>query len=92
MREAGTNIQPNLPSTTVVSSGPYSLTRNPIYLAMTLLYSGIAILVNTVWPLFLLPLVLVVIRFGVIEREEGYLERKFGKSYRDYKERVRRWI
>ncbi len=92
MRNAGTNVQPNLPSTTVVSSGPYSITRNPIYLAMTLLYSGIGLLANTAWPFFLLPLILVAIRFGVIEREEVYLEQKFGPEYLRYKARVRRWL
>ena len=55
-------------------------------------YVGVAILLNTAWPLLLLPLVLLVMHRGVILREERYLEQKFGDEYIDYKMRVRRWI
>ena len=53
---------------------------------------GIALVANSWWPLLLLPLVLVVVQRGVIEREERYLEARFGQEYRDYKVRVRRWL
>jgi protein-S-isoprenylcysteine O-methyltransferase Ste14 len=59
---------------------------------MTLLYVGITLIGNTIWPLVLLPFVLAVVQRGVIEREERYLERKFGDEYLRYKSRVRRWI
>jgi protein-S-isoprenylcysteine O-methyltransferase Ste14 len=59
---------------------------------MALLYVGITLLVNTVWPLLLLPFVLAVVQRGVIEREERYLEQKFGDKYMSYKSRVRRWL
>ena len=59
---------------------------------MAILYIGLTFLVNTPWPLLLLPFVLVVMQRGVIEREERYLERKFGNEYLSYKARVRRWI
>ena len=80
------------PSTAIVTEGPLRFTRNPIYLSMTLLYLGLASLINSLWILLLgLPLV-VVIQWGVINREERYLERKFGEEYRRYKTQVRRWI
>jgi protein-S-isoprenylcysteine O-methyltransferase Ste14 len=66
--------------------------RNPAYLAMTLIYAGIASLANALWATLLLPVALLVIQRGVIEREERYLEGKFGEEYLSYKERVRRWI
>jgi protein-S-isoprenylcysteine O-methyltransferase Ste14 len=57
-----------------------------------MIYAGIASLANALWAVLLLPIALVVIRRGVIEREERYLERKFGAEYVSYKARVRRWI
>lgn len=92
MRKAGTNVNPTQPTTALIVEGPYRFTRNPIYLGMTALYTGIAILANTLWPILLLPGVLFVMTRGVIEREEAYLEQKFGKQYVAYKEKVRRWI
>lgn len=80
------------PNGAVVSTGPFAFTRNPMYLSMTLLYAGIAFLVNTVWPVVLLPAVLLIIQYGVISREERYLESKFGDVYRQYRARVRRWL
>ena len=92
MKSAGTNIQPQQPTTALVVEGPYRFTRNPIYLSMTLIYSGLAILSNALWPLLLLPLPLQLLRRGVIEREEHYLEHKFGERYQRYKESVPRWF
>jgi protein-S-isoprenylcysteine O-methyltransferase Ste14 len=59
---------------------------------MTMMYAGIASLANALWAIVFLPVALVVIQRGVIEREERYLERKFGEEYLSYKARVRRWI
>lgn len=92
MRSAGTNIQPQQPTTALVVEGPYRFTRNPIYLSMTLIYSGLALLTNALWPLLLLPLPLQLLKRGVIEREEHYLEHKFGERYQRYKESVPRWL
>lgn len=92
MRRARTNVSPFEPVTALVVEGPFRFTRNPIYLSLTLLYGGIAILANAFWALLLLPVVLMVMRRGVIEREEQYLERKFGQEYLHYKQRVRRWL
>ena len=92
MRRAQTSLNPSQPVKALVIEGPFKVTRNPIYVGFTLIYTGIALLVNTLWPLLLLPVVQNVMRQGVIEREERYLERKFGQEYLAYKERVRRWI
>jgi len=75
-----------------VVQGPYRFTRNPMYVGLAALYAGVTLLVNSLWPLLLLPVVLVVIRWRVIAREEAYLERKFGDVYRTYTTRVRRWL
>jgi protein-S-isoprenylcysteine O-methyltransferase Ste14 len=87
-----TAVEPWKPSTAVVTSGPYRFTRNPGYLGMALVYTGIALLADAWWPLAVLPLVLLVIDRGVIAREERYLERLFGQEYTDYRASVRRWL
>jgi protein-S-isoprenylcysteine O-methyltransferase Ste14 len=92
LRQAGTPTDPREATTTIVVAGPYRVTRNPIYLAFALLYAGITVLVNTLWAALLLPCVLVIMRRGVIDREERYLQRRFGDDYLRYKARVRRWI
>lgn len=92
MLRAGTNPEPSHPTTALVTSGPFRFTRNPIYLTFTLFFLGFALITLNVWLLLLLPVMLAVIIKGVIEREERYLELKFGESYRVYKQRVRRWI
>ncbi len=89
---AHTAIVPNRPTTALVGRWPYSMSRNPIYLALAIVYIGVAFFFNTLWPFLLLPLVIIVIQRGVIDREERYLEGKFGSDYIDYKSRVRRWI
>jgi protein-S-isoprenylcysteine O-methyltransferase Ste14 len=91
-RRAGTPIQSVRPTARIVRSGPYRFSRNPIYLAFTLLHLGIALWVNSAWLLGTLPLTLIVMSYGVIAREERYLERKFGEEYLRYKGSVRRWL
>jgi protein-S-isoprenylcysteine O-methyltransferase Ste14 len=92
MFRAGTNPEPHRPTTALVTEGPFRYTRNPIYLSFTLLFAGIAALINSLTMLIPLPFALLVMQRGVIEREERYLDRKFGDEYRSYKARVRRWI
>jgi protein-S-isoprenylcysteine O-methyltransferase Ste14 len=89
---ARTSPIPIQPTTTIVETGPYRFTRNPMYLGLVLLYLGVTLWVDTLWPLLFLPLVLFMVQRFVIAREERYLEAKFGESYRGYKARVRRWI
>ena len=88
----GTSVEPWKPTTAIVTTGPYRLTRNPAYLGMALIYVGVALLADAPWALLPLPLVLLVIDRGVIAREERYLARKFGQEYLDFKSRRRRWI
>ncbi len=92
MRQARTPANPYKPVSHMVTQGPFHYTRNPAYLSMTMIYTGIASLANALWAILLLPVALLVIQRGVIEREERYLERKFGEEYLRYKARVRRWI
>lgn len=92
MVAAKTNIEPWHPTNAIVDTGVYALSRNPIYVAMAAIYVGAALIVNSFWFLPFLPLVLITIHFGVIRREERYLEQKFGDGYLGYKARVRRWI
>lgn len=91
-RRARTNIEPWKPTNAIVTTGVYAISRNPIYLGMALGYIGLCLLGDSVIALILLPLALAIIQYGVIVREEHYLEIKFSQSYRDYKKRVRRWI
>jgi len=92
MLRASTNIDPSKPTTALVTSGIYRFSRNPIYAATTLLYIAAALSFRVLPALILLPVVLVVLHFGVIRREERYLESKFGEAYRAYRSHVRRWI
>jgi len=92
LRAAGTPIPGNRPTTTIVRTGPYRFSRNPIYLAFSLLQLGISIWVNSVWLLATLAGAVALILYVVIRREEQYLERRFGAQYLDYKASVRRWL
>lgn len=89
---AGTRPEPWEPSTTFVESGVYAFTRNPMYLGMALLQIAIALAFSSPGALAAtLASILLVDRF-VISREERYLERRFGDTYRKYSSRVRRWL
>jgi len=92
MARAGTSFRTERPTTAIVTDGPFDYTRNPIYVALTLLYLGIALLINALWVLLLIAPVLVLMQLGVVAREERYLERKFGDEYVRYKARVRPWL
>lgn len=89
---AGSNVPTNMPTTTVVQTGPYRFTRNPIYLGMFLGLVGLAIAFDNLWLLGTFVAFVLVIRYGVVAREEAYLERKFGDAYRQYRTHVRRWL
>ena len=91
-RRAGTSVVPGEPSTALVRTGPYRITRNPIYIAFVLLYFGLAVLLTSAWMLLLLVPVLLILQRGVVEREEAYLREKFGEAYRKYEARVPRWL
>jgi protein-S-isoprenylcysteine O-methyltransferase Ste14 len=89
---ADTPVPSNQPVRALVTTGIHGWSRNPIYVGMLLLYAGIGTAARSPWVLLLaLPLV-IILRYGVIAREEAYLERRFGDAYRDYQARVRRWV
>jgi len=92
MRRAGTPVDPYETPTALVTEGPFRYTRNPAYVALTLTYTGLALLIGVLWSLLLLPVVLVAVDRGVIKREEHYLEAHFGSAYQEYRRRVRRWL
>ena len=89
---AATPLPTNQPARVLVTTGIYGRTRNPIYLGFFLIYVGIGIAVHSAWILALTLPIAVAIRYGVVAREEAYLERCFGDDYRGYKARVRRWV
>ena len=89
-RETAGGVCP--PPTALVTEGPYRRSRNPIYLGMALIYLGVVCATASPGALALFPAVILVMEFGVIRREERYLERRFGEPYRSYKSHVRRWL
>ena len=89
---AGTDVVPGHPATALVITGPYHVTRNPIYVGFVLVYFGLSIVLTSIWVLALLIPVLMILQLGVVMAEEAYLERKFGDAYRRYTERVPRWL
>jgi protein-S-isoprenylcysteine O-methyltransferase Ste14 len=91
-RTAGTPVPGNRPTTTIVRTGPYRFSRNPIYLAFSLLQLGVAFWVNSLWLLVTLMPALALMSFVVIPREEHYLENHFPSDYLPYKASVRRWL
>ena len=88
---AHTTIIPHKSASSLVTSGPYRFTRNPMYTGMTIAYLGAAVLINSVWVFLLLPLVLVLLITFVIVREERYLSDAFGNDYAVYRTQVGRW-
>jgi protein-S-isoprenylcysteine O-methyltransferase Ste14 len=91
-RRAGTSVPIHTPTTKIVETGLYAVSRNPIYIGALTALLGAAIATDSLWVLAMLIPFAIIIRHGVIAREEAYLERKFGDVYVAYKGRVRRWI
>ncbi len=91
-KQAGSNVEPWKPTTAIITTGLYAYTRNPIYLGMAITHAGIAIASASTAALANLLVAVFVIQFYVIAREESYLEAKFGQTYLDYKNKVRRWV
>jgi protein-S-isoprenylcysteine O-methyltransferase Ste14 len=91
-RTAGTPVPGNRPTTTIVRTGPYRYSGNPIYLSFSLLQLGVACWVNSLWLLVTLVPAVALMSFVVIPREEHYLERCFPSDYLPYKASVRRWL
>jgi protein-S-isoprenylcysteine O-methyltransferase Ste14 len=91
-RMADTPVPGNRPTTAIVRTGPYRFSRNPIYLAFSLLQIGVAGWVNSLWLLVTFIPAIALVSFVVIPREEQYLETHFPSDYLPYQASVRRWL
>jgi len=91
-RRERTTLDPYHPVSSIVTSGIYSFSRNPIYLGFLLMVIGIPLVGGTYWGIILAPIFILLCNRLVIEHEEAYLGKKFGTTYTDYKSRVRRWL
>ena len=80
------------PANSLQTTGIYSVSRNPMYVSLLLLYIGLSFIIGNWWNLLLLPVLILVVQGYVINREEKYLDRRFGQQYFDYKAKVRRWL
>jgi protein-S-isoprenylcysteine O-methyltransferase Ste14 len=92
LKRLGTNVSPFAPTTALATGGVFRLTRNPAYVGATSIYIGIALLARSVPAFVLLPVALALMDSGVVDREERYLEKKFGAAYRAYRAEVARWF
>jgi protein-S-isoprenylcysteine O-methyltransferase Ste14 len=89
---AATPVPTNIPTRALVTTGIHGWSRNPIYVGFFLIYIGVGIAARSPWVLILVLPLAITIRYGVVAREEAYLERRFGDVYREYKTHVRRWL
>ena len=87
-----TALLPGGATTTVIATGPFSRSRNPLYVGLLVLSAGIALLAASAWALVALPLEWALLRWGAVLPEERYLSAKFGPEYASYAARVRRWL
>ncbi len=91
-KSTGTSANPYASVSAIIRTGPFAFSRNPIYVAMCLIHAGVALGIGGLYSLLALVPVLLIMHFGVVLREEAYLERKYGAQYQDYKADVRRWL
>lgn len=91
-RRARTTLDPHGSVKQVVTSGIYRFTRNPIYLGFLLMVIGLPLNSGLYWGIVLAPLYVIMMNRLIIQHEEAYLEKKFGKAYTSYTSRVRRWL
>lgn len=89
---AGTDERYASPTSALVQDGPYARTRNPMFLGLVLIQLGVVVAVNAAWALIAVPTLVIYLRYGVISREERFLEERLGDEYTNYKRRVPRWI
>ena len=90
--KARTTLRPDRGATALLLSGPFAYSRNPLYVAVMLLITGVGILVDSLWILGMLFPLFFLMSQTVISPEEKYLELRFGQQYLDYKKMVRRWL
>ncbi len=91
-RKADTTFDVRKAATTLITDGPYRYSRNPGYLALTLLYLGLGVLLSSAWVCVLVVPTLLIINVAVVRKEEQHLESQFGEEYLRYKTAVRRWL
>ena len=91
-RAAGTPVRGSERTNTIVRTGPYRFSRNPIYVAFILFVLGLSVWLNNLWLLVTLVPAVGIIAMVVIPREERFLGRNFNDQYSSYKDRVRRWL
>ena len=87
-----TGLLPGQPTQSMIETGPYRLSRNPLYVGLLAAYAGLALLAPTFWGLVLFPAAVLLVRWGAVIPEERFLRRRFGAAYDDYTRRVRRWL
>jgi protein-S-isoprenylcysteine O-methyltransferase Ste14 len=92
MASRGTGILPGGATSVILQSGPFGVSRNPLYVGLVALDVAIALLVPSFWALVFVPLGVVALEWGAVRPEERYLSEKFGPEYDDYRARVRRWL
>ena len=92
MKRVGTNVLPTQPTLALATDGPYRFSRNPLYIAAIGVYVGVALWVDSLALLLLLPPMIAVLHWGIVLREERYLSAKFGARYEVYRATVRRWL
>lgn len=91
-RKLGTNPRPGTRANLIVTKGPFRYTRNPMYLGLIIMLLGISILLGSLSPLFVIPIVFVILHNQFVLREEKWMEEWFGDSYREYKSKTPRWL
>jgi len=92
IKRAGSSVNVYAPTTALVTSGIFRFSRNPLYFGLTAAYLGIALGARSIPALALLPVALALTDRLVVDREERYLERRFGDEYRAYRDAVPRWF
>lgn len=92
LRQSGTTAEPLQPALVLVETGPYGLSRNPMYLALVAVFAALTLMIATVWMIAALAVLFILMQMLVIKTEETHLESQFGQFYRDYRARVRRWF
>ena len=92
MKKHSTPTGASNPTARIIQEGPFRWSRNPLCVAMVLLFGGIAVLANSIWFVLFILVLFILLDRGVIRREEIYLERKFGEKYSQYKSSTPRWI
>jgi protein-S-isoprenylcysteine O-methyltransferase Ste14 len=87
-----TGLLPGQATETLMTVGPFARSRNPLYVGLLVLYVGLCLLLPTFWGLVLTPLAVLLVEWGAIRPEEGFLRERFGPAYEEYAGRVRRWL